>query len=55
VGFVIEVPTPWLQRHIDAGRIEEWMGVTEKHIEYVIPRELFGELNSFSRSPWSGR
>ncbi|GAA3651214.1 hypothetical protein GCM10022267_41890 [Lentzea roselyniae] len=55
VGFRIEVPTPWLRDHINAGRIEEWEGMTDEYMEYVIPRELFGELNSFSRFPWSGR
>ncbi|MCM3922257.1 HINT domain-containing protein [Frankia sp. AiPs1] len=55
VGFQVEVPTSWLRAQIDAGRIEEWEGMTEDHMEYVIPRELFDEFNSFPRSPWSGR
>lgn len=29
--------------------------MTDEHMEYVIPRELFDKFNSFSRSPWSGR
>ncbi|MFJ6571052.1 RHS repeat-associated core domain-containing protein [Streptomyces sp. NPDC091292] len=55
VGLKIEVPTMWLQKHVNAGRIEEWEGMTEQHMEYVVPRELFAELNSFPRLPWSGR
>ncbi|MEV8635112.1 polymorphic toxin-type HINT domain-containing protein [Streptosporangium sp. NPDC051023] len=54
-GFRVDVPNGWLRGHIDAGRIEEWEGMTDEHMEYVIPRELFGEFNSFPRSPWSGR
>ncbi|WP_280725405.1 hypothetical protein [Kitasatospora sp. MAA4] len=54
-GFRVEVPNEWLRGHIDAGRIEEWEGMTEEHMEYVIPRELFDEFNSFPRFPWSGR
>ena len=55
VGFKVDVPTPWLRRNVNSGRIEAWEGRTEEHMEYAIPGELFGELNSFPRSPWSGR
>ncbi|WP_455712983.1 RHS repeat-associated core domain-containing protein [Streptomyces phaeochromogenes] len=52
-GYRIEVPTEWLNRHTDAGNIEIWDGITEEMKEYVIPRELFDELNQFGRFPWS--
>ncbi|WP_322780539.1 hypothetical protein [Frankia sp. Cas4] len=55
VGFRTDVPTEWLQRNIAAGKIEVWEGLTEDHLEYVIPQELFDEFNVFARLPWSGR
>jgi RHS repeat-associated protein len=54
-GFRTEVPTKWLQDHVDAGRILAYEGMTEEHMEYIIPKELFGDLNEFPRFPWSGR
>jgi RHS repeat-associated protein len=52
-GFRIEVPTDWLERHVAGGVIDRYPGITDDQIEYVIPRELFEELNRFDRFPWS--
>ncbi|MEV6486988.1 RHS repeat-associated core domain-containing protein [Streptomyces sp. NPDC051576] len=52
-GYRIEVPTEWLERHIEAGTINRYPDITPDNIEYVIPRELFEELNTFDRYPWS--
>ncbi|MBO0802513.1 MAG: RHS repeat-associated core domain-containing protein, partial [Nocardiopsaceae bacterium] len=49
VGFRVDVPTSWLSRP----EIDTLIGMTEDQLEYVIPRELFGEFNQFPRSPWS--
>jgi hypothetical protein len=49
VGFRIEVPSSWLS----SPGIEIWEGMTENQLEFVIPRELFEELNQFPRFPWS--
>jgi hypothetical protein len=48
----ISVPSSWLEGNIASGAIEEWEGITPDLIEYVIPRELFGDLNSFPRFLW---
>ncbi len=53
VGFRVDVPTSWLSGNINAGMIDTFPGFTESQIEYVIPRELFGEFNNFPRYPWS--
>ena len=47
-GLRIEVPTAWLE----SPEIQKWPGLDDQ-VEYVIPRELFGELNQFPRYPWS--
>ncbi|PWE08635.1 hypothetical protein DD630_18515 [Streptomyces sp. BSE7F] len=52
-GYRIEVPTDWLERHVAEGNIDRYEGITPDQIEYVIPRELFEELNQFGRFPWS--
>ncbi len=49
VGMRIDVPSSWLS-HPD---IQIWEGRTPDQLEYVIPRELFGQLNQFPRFPWS--
>lgn len=41
------------QRHIAAGNIDSYEGMLSTHTEYVIPRQLFEELNQFDRFPWS--
>ncbi|BBH68009.1 hypothetical protein ACTI_46940 [Actinoplanes sp. OR16] len=49
-GFVVRVPTVWLRKN----NIEEMEDFSnEGAIEYVIPRELFDEFNSFPRLPWT--
>jgi hypothetical protein len=47
-GLRIDVPGDWLS-HPD---IQLWEGMMPDQLEYVIPRELFGELNQFPRFPW---
>jgi len=49
VGFRTEVPSSWLS----SPGIEIWEGMTENQLEFVIPREMFEELNQFPRFPWS--
>jgi hypothetical protein len=49
VGFRVDVPTRWLR----SNNIEPMEGLTERHLEYSIPRELFGEFNQFARHPWN--
>jgi len=55
VGFKIEVPNAWLRKNIDDGLVEEMGDFMPGQVEYVVYKELFGELNKFPRSPWSGR
>ena len=38
VGFRVDVPTEWLERHVAAGTIDRYVGFTEEHIEYGIPK-----------------
>ena len=52
-GLRIEVPAEWLERHIAAGTIDSYQGMISPHTEYVIPRELFEELNQFDSFPWN--
>ncbi len=47
-GMRVSVPNAW----IESRGIEQWEGIDETMVEYVIPRELFGEFNSFPRSRW---
>jgi RHS repeat-associated protein len=54
VGFKVDVPDSWLQQRLDAGQMEVWEGFTDEHLEYVVPKELFGEFNAFQRHPWDG-
>ncbi|MEV0402864.1 DUF6531 domain-containing protein [Actinoallomurus sp. NPDC050550] len=54
-GFQVDVPDSWLRPRVDSGEIEVWEGFTEEHLEYVIPKELFGEFNAFQRRPWNGQ
>ncbi|GAA4733933.1 hypothetical protein [Phytohabitans rumicis] len=55
VGFGVKVPNDWLNEHVKAGRIDVYDGLTENHLEYIIPKELFEAFNRFPRFPWSGR
>jgi hypothetical protein len=55
VGFRVNVPNEWLERHVAAGTIGRYEGFTEEHLEYAIPKELFEEFNSFPRTRWSGK
>jgi hypothetical protein len=48
-GMRIEVPDSWLENP----DIDQWVGMTPEMIEYVIPSEMFDELNQFPRFPWS--
>jgi len=48
-GFRVEVPTSWLEEN----NIEVWSGMTTDQLEYVIPRELFGQFNNFPRVAWA--
>jgi hypothetical protein len=50
-GLRVDVPTPWLENPL----IDQWPGVDDDQIEYVIPTELFGDLNEFPRNPWNPR
>jgi hypothetical protein len=47
-GYQVEVPNSWLRDN----NIETWEG-TGDELEYVIPRDLFGEFNQFPRGSWA--
>jgi hypothetical protein len=47
-GMRVSVPNSWIEDR----EIETWEGIDETMVEYVIPRELFGEFNNPPRSRW---
>ena len=48
-GFKVSVPSNWLRQN----NIEIWEGAVPDQLEYLIPRQLFGEFNQFPRAPWT--
>jgi len=48
-GFKVTAPDSW----ITDNNIEIWVGRTPDQLEYLIPRDLFGEFNQFPRGPWT--